>query len=300
MSRFSILLSARNRVLIGIAVIAALCAIQLQLDLRDLWPSQAGWAKAIDFFSAAFSPAWDYEDTPPPGTDPLLTKVAKSLWLTVAFAAAAVSLAFVCGLALGFVASSAWWEQEQIGRSRVANKFAYKLISLKIFWAARLIIFWTTRLFIVVTRSIHELLWAVLFLCAFGLNGFTPVLAIAIPYSGVFAKVFSEVIDESPRDAAYALRSLGASSLHVFFIGLFPRAFPDIVTYGCYRFECGMRSSAVMGFFGIPTIGYYLKPAFDESHYHEVWTYLYGMLLLVVAVDWWSGTIRRQLQSASS
>ena len=288
MSRFTQLLSLRNRVLLGIVAFGVISVIYLQLDPRDLWPSKAGWAKAIDFFAAALSPAFDYEDTPPVGTDALLIKVAKALWQTVAFAAAAVSLAFVCGTVLGFFASAAWWEQDPVGRSNPTKRIVYNMMAPTACWS--------TRIFIAITRSIHELLWAVLFLCAFGLNSFTAVLAIAIPYSGVFAKVFSEIIDESPRDAAYALRSLGASSLQVFCFGLFPRAFPDIVTYGCYRFECGMRSSAVMGFFGIPTIGYYLKPAFDESHYHEVWTYLYGLLILIVVVDWWSGAIRRQLQ----
>ena len=56
-----------------------------------------------------------------------------------------------------------------------------------------------------------------------------------------------------------------------------------------------MRSSAVMGFFGIMTLGYYLQPAFDEQHYREVWTYLYALILLIAAADWWSALVRRRL-----
>jgi phosphonate transport system permease protein len=50
-----------------------------------------------------------------------------------------------------------------------------------------------------------------------------------------------------------------------------------------------------MGFFGISTLGYHLRPAFQEQHYHEVWTYLYALVLLIVAIDIWSGQLRRRL-----
>jgi phosphonate transport system permease protein len=127
------------------------------------------------------------------------------------------------------------------------------------------------------------------------INATAAILAISIPYTGVFAKVFSEIIDETPRDAAYAIRALGGSPAKVFLVGLLPRAMPDVTAYACYRFECGLRSSAVMGFFGIPTIGAYLKDAFDELHYHVVWTYLWALILLIVVVDLWSGQMRRRL-----
>ena len=252
-------------------------------------PSPAGLTKAVEFFSAAFSPALTYENTPPDGTVPLLFKVFQSLWQTVLFATAAVGIAFAFGVLLAFPASSAWWADDPIRRqATLVNRVARWL---------RTIVLWAVRSMVVLARSIHELLWAVLFLSAFGFNSVTAVLAIAIPYTEVFAKIFSEIIDKSPRDAAHAMRAAGAHSTAVFVFGLLPQAVPDMVAYACYRWECGMRSSAVMGFFGIPTIGYYLKPAFDGSHYHEVWTYLYGLMALVLLVDWWSGMMRKRLMS---
>ena len=139
------------------------------------------------------------------------------------------------------------------------------------------------------SRSIHELLWAVLFLAAMGLTPLAAVVAIAIPYSGVFAKVFSEMLDEAPRDTAAALRDAGALPLRAFLFGLVPRALPDMTGYAFYRFECALRSAAVLGFFGIPTLGLFVQQAFANAHYREVWSYLYAMVALVVATDAWSG-----------
>jgi phosphonate transport system permease protein len=103
------------------------------------------------------------------------------------------------------------------------------------------------------------------------------------------------MIDEAPRDTARALRDAGAPPLAVFFFGLLPRALPDMLSYAFYRFECALRSAAVLGFFGIPTLGLFIRESFNNAQYHEVWTYLYAMFALVLVADAWSGRIRKGL-----
>jgi phosphonate transport system permease protein len=144
-------------------------------------------------------------------------------------------------------------------------------------------------------RSVHELLWAVLFLSAFGLNDLAAVFAIAIPYGGTLAKIFSEMIDEAPRDAALALREAGAGAGAVFTVGLLPRALPDMTAYTLYRFECALRSAAVLGFFGWQTLGYHIELMWKKARYDEVWTFLYALILMVIVLDWWSGALRKRL-----
>ena len=64
-------------------------------------------------------------------------------------------------------------------------------------------------------RSVHELIWAMVFLAAMGRSELVAVVALAIPYAGTFAKVFSEMIEESPRDAGRACdRWVPARSRH--------------------------------------------------------------------------------------
>ena len=118
---------------------------------------------------------------------------------------------------------------------------------------------------------------------------------VSIPFSGTFAKIFSEMIDESPRDAAEALGAAGASPIKVYLFGLVPRALPDILAYILYRFECALRASAVIGFFGIATLGFYIANAFEDLRYSLVWTYLYALIIMVVIFDLWSGSARRRI-----
>lgn len=193
---------------------------------------------------------------------------------------AAVSLSLLWGLPLGVLASSAWWQTGSRSRLRRGLSTAALVAS---------------RTLIATMRSTHELLWAVLFLCAMGLTDLTAIAAIAIPYGGTLAKVFSELLDEAPTDAADTLEAAGAGPGLVFAVGLIPRALPDMIAYAMYRFECALRASAVLGFFGIPTFGYFIALSFENLQYREVWSYLYALLALVLVVDWWSGVVRHRL-----
>jgi len=274
------LFGTRGVVLLGLFLIALAAWFALGLSPRGLIPHAGGVEIAQRFFAGALHPAIDYESAPPIDADSFLVTVLAAAKRTVVFAAAGMSLALVFGIVLGFLGSSAWWSGGTAPSSRFLARFAWPSV-----WIA-------ARTTIVFMRSIHELLWAVLFLAAFGLNTFGAVVAIAIPYGGTLAKIFSEMIDEAPRDSGLALRHLGASRLQEFWFGLVPRAFPDMCAYAFYRFECAIRSSAVLGFFGFPTLGYGIAQAFENLHYDEVWTYLYALMALVVAVELWSGALR--------
>ncbi len=277
---------ARGLVLAAIAAAGLAAAFALGLDPRDLVPGEGGLALARELFSRALSPALDYEAAVPTGTRPLLFKALEAARLTVTFAAAAISLSVVVGLLLGFAASTAWWSGDAAGGDG-ASALLRATVRPALYGSARVVI--------ALLRSVHELLWAVLLLAAFGLSQLSAVIAIAIPYSGTLAKVFSEMLDEVPRDAAGALNAAGASPAQVFLFGLLPRALPDMAAYAFYRFECALRSSAVLGFFGYPTLGYYIAASFENLHYGEVWTYLYTLFALVALADWWSGAVRRRL-----
>lgn len=277
--------TGRSVVLMLLALAAGWAVWLLAREPGEVRFTSGGWATATAFLSRGLTPALTYESEVPAGTVPLIWTALAAAEKTVTFAAAAMSLALLGGIVLGFLASSAWWAGDR-ARSASAVGRLRRYVGPAVYGV--------TRIAIALLRSIHELLWAVLLLAAFGLGQLTGVMAIAIPYAGILAKVFSEMIDEAPREPAIALRHAGASPLQVFFFGLLPAALPDMAAYAFYRFECAIRSSAVLGFFGFPTLGYYVAASFDNLLYGEVWTYLYVLFALVAFMDWWSGAIRRR------
>ena len=274
-------LGARGLVLAALALAGLAALVGLGLEPGGLVPREAGLARLRQFLAAALQPALDYESTDvPPGAPAFLWTVASGLLHTVAFALAGMSLALLIGFPLGLVASDSWWDRAAFGGGRLAPLRRPLQLSV--------------RVAIALMRSVHELVWAVVFLAAMGLTAFSAVVAIAIPYGGTLAKVFSEMLDEAPREGLRGVRGTGAPPLIALLTGLVPAALPDMAAYAFYRFECATRSSAVLGFFGLPTLGYHLPLAYQDLHYREVWTYLYALLALVLLLEAWSGALRRR------
>jgi len=274
--------SGRKRWTVASLILVFLvCGWFLGLSPAGLIPPDAShWDRTLAFFSAALHPAFDYQDANvPDSADPIWLKGVKGLLATIRYALCAMSLAVPTALVLGFLGSSAWWPEP---RSRLAD-----VVLRAVYLCCRFVMSFA--------RSIHELIWALLFLSAIGISPMAGIVALALPFSGTLGKVFSELIDEEGRDAAELFKAIGHRPVQTFLVGIFPLAFPNLVTYTFYRFECALRSSAVLGFVGIETIGLYIQLSHEEFYYREVWTYLYLLLALIVVVDLVGARIRERL-----
>ena len=146
--------------------------------------------------------------------------------------------------------------------------------------------FLPVRIFCAFIRSIHELFWALIFLQFFGFHPLTGVLAIAIPYSGIFAKVYSEIFEESDPEPGRLLPP-GTGSVSAFLYARIPDCWEQIRTYTSYRLECGLRSSAILGFVGLPTLGFYLESSFSQGMYSDAGAMLILFYILIATLPLW-------------
>ncbi len=136
------------------------------------------------------------------------------------------------------------------------------------------------RRFSVVIRSVHELFWALILIQVFGLGPITGVLAIAVPYAGIFAKVYAEMLEEADL-AAERVLPVGTSATSAFAFARLPEVMERFKTYTLYRLECGMRSTLVLGFIGLPTIGFHLESYFKQGRYAQA-AALLGVFYLLI------------------
>lgn len=124
------------------------------------------------------------------------------------------------------------------------------------------------RLFCAAIRSVHELFWALLLMQVLGPSPAAGLLAIAIPYAGVFAKVFAEMIEEADLAADRVLPA-GTGAVSRFAYARLPVLARPFGDYLLYRLECGLRSTLVLGFIGLPTMGFELEGYFRQGHYAQ-------------------------------
>ena len=135
-------------------------------------------------------------------------------------------------------------------------------------------------------RAIHEIFWALLFLQVFGLSPITGILAITIPFAATFARVFHDIINQSSDSPLESIDSR-ADIISRFTYGKIAQVMPQLMNYTRYRFECALRSSAVLGFIGMPTLGFYMETAFRQGNYSEGAALLIIFIALIGSIRYW-------------
>ena len=177
----------------------------------------------------------------------------------------------------------------------VANTLSFALqgMGLAVFFGFLLALFyqlWWVRAFCAFIRAIHELFFALIFIQVFGLSPLSGLLAIGLPYAGTLAKVYGELFEEVQTDPRNNL--LHKKGFSAFLYTTFFQSWPTLVHYTRYRFECALRSTVVLGFVGLPTLGFHLESTLKQGQYAESAGLIYILLLLISSQKLW---LRKQL-----
>jgi phosphonate transport system permease protein len=216
---------------------------------------------------------------PPRFDAEFLWLVARETWRTVAIATAGLSLALVLALPLTLLSVRA------LSLSGLAGRMAPLPAAVR----------FAVRGLMVVLRSVPELVWALVFVRVVGLGPTAGVLAIALTYGGMLGKVYGEILESGDAHATSSLLRNGAGRLQAFFYGLLPQNAAELTSYTVYRWECAIRSSAVLGFVGAGGLGQQIDSSMKMFNGGEVSTMLLVFVLLVWGTDRLSAWLRRAL-----
>ena len=216
-----------------------------------------------------------------PAVEPeFLAMVLRETWQTVAIATAGLTLALLVAIPATFVIS------ERLSISRLGTGRIHPFAAL-----VRQLLRWV----LMVLRSVPELVWALLFVRIVGLGPTAGVLAIALSYSGMLAKVYAEILESSDAHATDVLLANGSARLPALLYGALPDSSAELVSYTVYRWECAIRGSAVMGFVGAGGLGQRLDESTKMMAGGEVATMLIMFVLLVAGADLVSKMLRRRI-----
>jgi len=147
-----------------------------------------------------------------------------------------------------------------------------------------------------VTRSINELILALVFVSAVGLGPFPGVLALAVHGVGMIGKFFAESIEEIDQGPLEALRATGARPLQVIVFGVLPQVATAWIATVLYRFEVNLRQATVLGMVGAGGLGFELVNSLKLFKYQDTATCIVVVTLMVVAADALSSRLRRMIQ----
>lgn len=153
----------------------------------------------------------------------------------------------------------------------------------------------TVRRLLEFARTVPGIVFALIFVIAFGLGPMAGVLAIAIHSTGALGKLFSEIVENADMKPVEGIRSTGASWLSCMRFAIVPQVTAGYASYALLRFEINVREASVMGFVGAGGIGQELVVAIRKFYYSDVSAILLMIIVTVFIIDISTGWLRGRL-----
>lgn len=153
----------------------------------------------------------------------------------------------------------------------------------------------TVRRLLEFARTVPGIVFALIFVIAFGLGPMAGVLAIAIHSTGALGKLFSEIVENADMKPVEGIRSTGASWLSCMRFAVVPQVTAGYASYALLRFEINVREASVMGFVGAGGIGQELVVAIRKFYYSDVSAILLTIIVTVFIIDIATGWLRGRL-----
>ena len=144
-------------------------------------------------------------------------------------------------------------------------------------------------------RTVPDIVFALIFVIAFGLGPMAGVLAIAIYCIGALGKQYAEIVENIDMKPVEGVRSTGAGWISCMRFAVLPQVAAGFASYTLLRFEISVRGASVMGFVGAGGIGQELVVAIRKFYYADVSAILLMIVLTVFVIDIATGWIRRRL-----
>lgn len=157
-------------------------------------------------------------------------------------------------------------------------------------------IYMVCRGIIAVSRSLQEIIVAILLVAIFGFGPLAGFLTLSFATIGFLSKLLAEEIETINKSQAEAVRATGSSWPQWINYGIQPQIMPRLIGLSIYRVDINFRESAILGLVGAGGIGATLNTAFDRYEYDTAAAILLIIIVIVMVLEYLSGIIRARVQ----
>ena len=155
---------------------------------------------------------------------------------------------------------------------------------------------WAARTLVVLFRTFHPVIVAILFVKAVGFGALAGILALVVASVGFLAKLIAEAAEEMSMKPIEGVRATGAGFLAVVVMAVLPQVMPRFIGFSAYQLDSNLRNSALVGLVGGGGIGATLFTAFQRFDYDFVFTIVLSIIAIILVGEILSGWMRRLFQ----
>ena len=152
---------------------------------------------------------------------------------------------------------------------------------------------WPARMLMVVCRSFHPVIIAILFVKAVGFGALAGILALTVASIGFLGKLFTEAIEEISSKQVEAVRATGAPVMSVIAFGVAPQVFARFIGFASYELDANLRNSTMVGIVGAGGIGGTLFAAFQRFDYDFVCAIILSIIALIIVGEVLTNFVKR-------
>ena len=138
------------------------------------------------------------------------------------------------------------------------------------------------RLSMTLSRSVHEIVWGLVFVAAVGLGTLAGILAMAVRSVGFISKTVAEAIEDVDHKPIEALRATGANKFQILWFGLLPQVIPVFLGNVIFEWDVNVRRSTIMGLVGAGGLGLALHRQMVSQNFGGVATVILVILGLII------------------
>lgn len=156
-------------------------------------------------------------------------------------------------------------------------------------------LYFLSRRTLELARTVPDLVFALIFVFAFGLGPMAGVLAIAVHTLGALGKLFAEVNENVDLGPVEGVRAAGGNWFQAIRYAVLPQVLPNYASYALIRFEINVRAASVVGFVGAGGIGQELFFVIRQFIYEDISAIVLMIVVTVAIIDVVSEKLRHRL-----
>ncbi|MBQ6565206.1 MAG: ABC transporter permease subunit [Clostridia bacterium] len=157
---------------------------------------------------------------------------------------------------------------------------------------------WIAKIFqllILLIRTIPSLVWALVWIRVTGPNAFCGVVTQSVCSIGMISKMYITAIEDLDVRILESLDASGCNGFQKIRCGILPQIIPNFISTVIYRFDINMKDATTLGIVGAGGIGAPLIQCITSSRWSMVGAYLFGLIILMMLIEWASTKIRNRL-----
>jgi phosphonate transport system permease protein len=151
------------------------------------------------------------------------------------------------------------------------------------------------RLMMTLSRSIHEIVWALFFVAVVGLGAMAGIFAIAVRSVGFIAKMSAEAIEDIDHGPVEAIRAVGGNGFQVMLYAILPQVLPQMLSVIIFEWEINIRRSAVLGLVGAGGLGLVFFRQLNTFNFPGVTTVIIAILGIILIGEFASYFTRKSV-----